>query len=133
MNFSFIDKKVINISDEEVFKIYDKEILLKDLESINNILENSYKHVNNFNLMFYSGLGFLIWKFLSGGISFDNSSIIASVFVLLFIFFFFYEREKIKIIIARKREILNQLNKINNIYSNEYIIEDELLKKWVNY
>lgn len=129
MNFSFIDKKVINISDEEVFKIYDKEILLKDLESINNILENSYKHVNNFNLMFYSGLGFLIWKFLSGGIYFDNSSIIASVFVLLFIFFFFYEREKIKIIIARKREILNQLNKINNIYSNEYIIEDELLKK----
>lgn len=57
---------VWNISDEEIKSIKNREILLKEFDHINKIIEEKEKSTNNLTLLIISGLGFLGWNVIYG-------------------------------------------------------------------
>lgn len=57
---------VWDISDDEIKSIKSKEVLLKEFEHINKIIEEKEKLVNNFTLIVISGLGFIGWNIVQG-------------------------------------------------------------------
>ncbi|WP_419773808.1 hypothetical protein [Halarcobacter sp.] len=118
MNFSLIDNRLYNINNKKILKINNKEILFKEMEHTNKLLEDSHKYVYNFCLLIYSAIGILIWKLFMEQTDLLNEVSLFSfysfliIILILILFFFSYEREKRKKLIKRKELILKRLNNI---------------------
>lgn len=57
---------VWNISDEETKSIKSKEVLLKEYEHINKLIEEKERFTSNFTLLIISGMGILFWNVVHG-------------------------------------------------------------------
>ncbi|AFL69577.1 hypothetical protein [Sulfurospirillum barnesii] len=67
--FKTFREDVWNISDEETKSIKSKEILLKEYEHINKLVEEKAQFTSNLTLLIISGTGILFWNVVQGVVS----------------------------------------------------------------
>lgn len=134
--FKTFREDVWNISDEETKSIKSKEVLLKEYEHINKLVEEKAQFMSNFVLLIISGIGILLWNLLQGLVSLlkyfsecnDNEKmvrfiqenmpavvqiviyglLIGAIIFTIFVFFVLLAKQRL---INRKVLILNLFNK----------------------
>jgi|GEM_PF-5284525 len=109
MNLNFIDESVINISELDIESIKNYDLLVKEYEHTNRLLEDNKKYQNQFNLLIYSSVGTFLLSVLLRDILL---LLLLIPFILLALYIVIYERQRVKVIIDRKNLILRKLTKI---------------------
>ncbi|PPK62189.1 hypothetical protein B0F89_105122 [Malaciobacter marinus] len=109
MRSFLFDKKIINIEEKLISDIKCKEVLLKEFEHTNKLLEDNYKFFYSISLLLYSAVGIFIWRLTEQDV---KSLFLIYIILALLIIPYFYEREIRKNIILRKELILNKLNNL---------------------